>query len=543
MSFENFPYSNFHDLNLDWIINEWKKTYNGFLTYEEAFKSLKDFVENYFKNLDVQSEINNKLDEMAKDGSLWDLLGVYAIRVYDTFDSAVKNIPNITYQVLGRHKINDGGSGIWKTSLVEPLDNYYEKIGNVYHIPISLPMNIVTIGLVDEDGNIDVDRLNSLAKVKNGLFIPSGYYKANKTISTFFSMYSTPISLPNISHSSGDIGSWRLRSNAVIETSADIGIQVNDSCVLENIIVVGNSYKQTENRELCRKGNNQPIYGITETETQIGIYLHDYGSRAKGCAVYYCHTGIKCDYYAKISDCIVFQCKIGIYLLANDNNVIDSRVYDCNTAFYITGVLNEIVNVRCDGISGKGMVIQGTGNNIVNYICDFSYKCALHIKGNRNVISDIRFRCCAQYPNTTTAITDENADGNCGILIDGRGNYIKDIPSIRPSIMDSGDDVYSMSVFVALISGSTFTKAIFNPIGSTTTPLTELITCVSGNAPATIFENIYRYYSDSFTKADDVNVLITNNYANTKQASAPKGTLHFDGSTWFVFNGTTWTNL
>ena len=37
---------------------------------QNLFIQLKDYVENYFDNLDVQNEINNKLDEMVKDGTL-----------------------------------------------------------------------------------------------------------------------------------------------------------------------------------------------------------------------------------------------------------------------------------------------------------------------------------------------------------------------------------------------------------------------------------------------------------------------------------------
>lgn len=38
--------------------------------YIDLVKELKSYVENYFANLDVQEEINNKLDEMAEDGTL-----------------------------------------------------------------------------------------------------------------------------------------------------------------------------------------------------------------------------------------------------------------------------------------------------------------------------------------------------------------------------------------------------------------------------------------------------------------------------------------
>ena len=37
---------------------------------QELYVKLKNYVDNYFENLDVQQEINNKLDEMAESGEL-----------------------------------------------------------------------------------------------------------------------------------------------------------------------------------------------------------------------------------------------------------------------------------------------------------------------------------------------------------------------------------------------------------------------------------------------------------------------------------------
>lgn len=42
-----------------------------------AYTELESYVNNYFDNLDVQQEINNKLDNMAKDGSLTNLIKAY----------------------------------------------------------------------------------------------------------------------------------------------------------------------------------------------------------------------------------------------------------------------------------------------------------------------------------------------------------------------------------------------------------------------------------------------------------------------------------
>ena len=50
--------------------------------------TLKDFVENYFKNLDVQDEINNKLDEMAESGQLAEIVAAYlAVKGVLAFDT------------------------------------------------------------------------------------------------------------------------------------------------------------------------------------------------------------------------------------------------------------------------------------------------------------------------------------------------------------------------------------------------------------------------------------------------------------------------
>lgn len=92
MAFYEFPGTNFHDLNLDWLLAEMKKclaewaavhtewenvaTDNATFkaTIEAEWDELRAFVTNYFENLDVSQEISNKIDEMAADGSLLALI-------------------------------------------------------------------------------------------------------------------------------------------------------------------------------------------------------------------------------------------------------------------------------------------------------------------------------------------------------------------------------------------------------------------------------------------------------------------------------------
>lgn len=54
--------------------------------YIEKFAELKSFVDNYFDNLDVQEEINNKLDQMVEDGTFQALVGEYLVEKLDYFE-------------------------------------------------------------------------------------------------------------------------------------------------------------------------------------------------------------------------------------------------------------------------------------------------------------------------------------------------------------------------------------------------------------------------------------------------------------------------
>ena len=98
MSMENLgPYTNFHELNQDWflqefnkIIAQWEAMQKNFDNLQDAFNDLKSYVRDYFKNLDVQEEINNKLDSLVANG------------YFDTFlNGYFKNLKKRVFILIG----------------------------------------------------------------------------------------------------------------------------------------------------------------------------------------------------------------------------------------------------------------------------------------------------------------------------------------------------------------------------------------------------------------------------------------------------------
>lgn len=79
--YRHFPYSNFHNMNMDELIKAVKFLFEEYMRINELtdltaqqLEELKEYVVNAFDSLELQEYVNNKFDEMIVDGTLPEIL-------------------------------------------------------------------------------------------------------------------------------------------------------------------------------------------------------------------------------------------------------------------------------------------------------------------------------------------------------------------------------------------------------------------------------------------------------------------------------------
>lgn len=102
---------------------------NKVIVNENELTTAMNYVLNYFNNLDVQEEINNKLDEMAESGQLTDIIaqylnlaGVLAYNTISSMASALNIAEGSTCYTLGQNTYNDGKGAFYKIRTITSSD-------------------------------------------------------------------------------------------------------------------------------------------------------------------------------------------------------------------------------------------------------------------------------------------------------------------------------------------------------------------------------------------------------------------------------------
>lgn len=208
---ENFP---FIEADFD-ALTEWQlfcklgKEINKIITSENtlgtqmedvtnSFIELQNYVNNYFNNLDVQEEINNKLNDMVEDGTLQEIITEYLqIKGMLVFNSVsdmkqATNLINGSFvKTYGFYNINDGGGSYYKVREITNQDNVNEmnlialKNQNlVAELINNQIVNVKQYGAKGDNENDDIENIQIAISNNNGktIFFPKGTYLISKPI-------------------------------------------------------------------------------------------------------------------------------------------------------------------------------------------------------------------------------------------------------------------------------------------------------------------------------------------------------------------------
>ena len=114
---------------VEYLNNTITQTNNNTLQVQELtkkFNDLKEYIDNYFAKLDVQVEIDKKLDEMAESGELQNLLLQFlnSLFIYNNVSEMLASnnlVNNSIVETLGFYSSGDNGGAIYKITNIEQI--------------------------------------------------------------------------------------------------------------------------------------------------------------------------------------------------------------------------------------------------------------------------------------------------------------------------------------------------------------------------------------------------------------------------------------
>ena len=318
---------------------------------QNAFNTLQNYVDNYFNSTDFSQKINDKLDEMATDGTLKSLLEEIINDTYEfTFNSFNEminyNLPlNANVHVLGYDEANDGGESYYKITN-NAVDNIYNyKLNNNLTATklVKQETNILSFGI--KPLNILDEKINTILKNENKVIFNEGTY----LISAEFRIN------PNNVELKGNNSIIKINGAYDVDYYAMFDLQDCSNVIIDNFIIDGsksNSVQESGTGGQCIViGNNTKNILIKNCELKNSWY-----------------DGITIDLYTNNLDnnCTIENCiftsngRNGISVLSCDNVIIKNCLFQ---------------NINGDKLPQSAIDIEPyTGNNpILNNIKIYNY--------------------------------------------------------------------------------------------------------------------------------------------------------------------------
>lgn len=347
---------------------------------QQLYLELKQWCETYVTET-LPEEVNRKLDEMAEDGTITNLISgyinEYALLTFDTV-SDMKQANYITkgtfIKTYGYYEINDGGGSFYKVTDEESETDHQEELENDLYATLIIENDTVNIKQMGAKGNELFDNttiLQSAISLYDSIFIPEGRYLISSQLVLYRKHLFGLDREKSIIVCSGNNGiqidrETRLNNFAILQNSTNqyTGIGINfkstreDSDTITRVIIEelqisyfqygikateGSSWSNTFRNLIVTANTNSIYFDALEKPTSSSDFANIFDSiyaenRNNGSLLYlrYCHClFLNCNFSCNFNDCI---------RLTNSNLRFvechfetDGQIANNSTIFHISG--------------------------------------------------------------------------------------------------------------------------------------------------------------------------------------------------------------
>ena len=367
-------------------------------TLEDAFNNLDNYVRNYFDNLDVQEEINNKLDSMLEDGTLQTIIEEFlqtnALWCFNNVSSMklATNLINGSFcKTLGYYNANDGGMANYKirTKTNEDVINemsliaLYDENLVAELIVQNNVLNIKQYGAKGNNTQDDTDYFKQAIEDYMTIYIPNGTYLISDTLEFAYK-----------THFIGQDKNNTTIKYTEEESSLTYAIILDDRCIIENLCVLGPYTSET-----ISEYTNYKVSGIKS-------YNKAYNT-IRNCRLFQLYQGIFMGYTwcDNIEDSYFGRCYIGIDSSTsgeNNNIYIKSCISQFNDYGMFLGQGRTQTVISCDIEKNRtcGLERQNSGDI---QILNTYFEDKIIIYWGQTYVNNVLISGCSFFQNPDTS--------------------------------------------------------------------------------------------------------------------------------------------
>lgn len=354
---------------------------------QELYIELKKYVDEYFDNLDVQEEINNKLDQMADDGTLADIIADYvqlrAILSYNTVAemAAAENLYDGSFaETYGYYVKGDAGNAKYKvrtitnddvvdgrTIIALADDNLVAE-----YIPQGTSVYVKQFGAKGDGLTDDTESLQAAVDYCTD-------HGFNCVVNTTQAFYKT--TMPIILNVNNDISSqyWTTSATKIVGehhgncriVKIGDGVYTNINATINNVNATLIAYADTDEGtgividEISLE--NYTNTSFDRTNGSLGLWTNVSRSTYSNLNIR-AYSGIRAkSFSSKFENIVIFALEQALY---SDNAT--SNLYrfiytaTCNNPYKIEASYSTLLNVCCDACTGAIYDLSGAGLTLQN---------------------------------------------------------------------------------------------------------------------------------------------------------------------------------